>query len=574
MKNCALLLFYLLLGIWYPSSSLAQSTTRFGNTFNFQYNGTFTDRLNTSATVHIPDTAIYQALQWLNVEPEYKTPKSPILLGLKLNPDGPSTIPLPVKSLSKTYPSYFIADGSAGVVIAMGINKNNIADYLYRVVENDSTEIVPWSKIPDLEQKYGAKQPYGFIGRFQYPGKILLIEVRNTRNYNMREGVILDWRTSLKPTLQQIAIFARRNGRLEYGNLKGSEFANKFNPITKIPIDFKFKQGDIEHLQLFFNEHFALPYSIAVRRIDDDSYKTDFGFLELEETENSYMIMYNHFDYPGKYEIIINRKDSYGALPKKNALRIPFEVLPRPYQFKAPRIEAVIIIAIVILIIGGLIFLRYHRRSKERLQKSAQEKQLAGLKLKSIRSQLNPHFMFNALTSIQNLINKNNIEEANFYLSKFAGLTRQVLDSNNEELISLQEEVKLLNDYLQMEQLRFNFKYDILVDENLNQANIEIPAMLLQPFVENAVKHGVSGLKEMGTLTIKMMAEGIDLVLIIEDNGKGFSEKEDITGYGLKLSEERITLLNQLYKAQPLSLHLKPGDTGTLVTIRLSNWIS
>jgi two-component system LytT family sensor kinase len=248
--------------------------------------------------------------------------------------------------------------------------------------------------------------------------------------------------------------------------------------------------------------------------------------------------------------------------------------LPRPFQFKKPSIEKVIIIAVGILIIGGLIFLRYHKRSKERLRKSAQEKQLAGLKLKSIRSQLNPHFMFNALTSIQNLINKNNIEEANFYLSKFAGLTRQVLDSNNEDLISLEEEVKLLSDYLQMEQLRFNFKYDILVDENLNQPNIEIPAMLLQPFVENAVKHGISGLKEMGALFIKMKAEGKDLVLSIEDNGKGFSKKEDTTGYGLKLSEERITLLNQLYKEQPLSLHLSPGDTGTLVTIRLSNWIS
>lgn len=574
MKNCALLLFYLTLGIWSPSGSRAQSTGRYGNTFNFQYNGVFFGGLKDKSTVHIPDTAVYQALQRLNVGPEYKTPNSPVMLGVKLNADRPSTIPLPLKSLSKTYSSYFIADGSAGLVIAMGINKNNIADYVYRVVENDSTEIVPWSKIPTLEQKYGAKQPYGFIGQFQAPGKLLLVEVRNIRNFNIRDGIIFDWRTNLKPALQQIAIFARRNGRLEYSSLKGSEFAKKFNPRTNIPSDFKFMQGDLEHLQLFFNDHFGLPFSIALRRIDDKNEKKDLGFLELEMLENSKTIQYNHFDYPGKYEIIVNRMDDYDPLPEKEALRIPFEVLPRPYKIKKPHIEVVIIISVVILIIGGLIFLRYHKRSKERLQKSAQEKQLTSLKLKSIRSQLNPHFMFNALTSIQNLINKNNIEEANFYLSKFAGLTRQVLDSNNEELISLDEEVKLLDDYLQMEQLRFNFKYEILVDENLNQANIEIPAMLLQPFVENAVKHGISGLKELGTLFIKMMADSNDLLLIIEDNGKGFSEKEDTMGYGLKLSEERITLLNQLYKEQPLSLHLKPGNTGTLVTIRLSNWIS
>lgn len=570
MKNCALLLFYLTLGILSPSGSRAQSTSRAGNNFNFDFSGMFDGQIAMNI-LHIPDTAIGGVFVGTGNN-ENKMPKSPIRLGVKLN--LPFRMPIYVKSLSKTYLSYFITDGSEGLVVAMGINKNNVKDYLYRVVENDSTEIVPWSKIPKLEKKYGANQPYGFIGRFKAPGKQLLVEVRNINNYDIREGVIFDWRTRFKPTLQGIALIARRNGRLEYGNLKGSEYAKKINPKTNIPADFKFKQKEIEDIQLFFNEHFGLPYTIAVRRIDDKNYKTDYGFLQLEMVENSYMIYKDHFDYPGKYEILVNRGDRYGPLAKKDALRIPFEVLPKPYQFKKPSIEEVIIISVVILIIGGLIFLRYHKRSKERLQKSAQEKQLTSLKLKSIRSQLNPHFMFNALTSIQNLINKNNIEEANFYLSKFAGLTRQVLDSNNEELISLDEEVKLLNDYLQMEQLRFNFKYEILVDENLNQANIEIPAMLLQPFVENAVKHGISGLKELGTLSIKMMADSNDLLLIIEDNGKGFSEKEDTMGYGLKLSEERITLLNQLYKEQPLSLHLKPGNTGTLVTIRLSNWIS
>lgn len=572
MKNCALLLFHFALLIWYPSSSLAQSASQAGNNFNFDFSGMFDGQIAMNI-LHIPDTAIGGVFAGMENK-ENKMPKSPILLGVKLNPDRPFRMPVYVKSLSKSYLSYFIPDGSEVIVVAMGINKNNVKDYLYRVVENDSNEIIPWSKIPKLEKKYGANQPYGFIGRFQAPGKQLLVEVRNISNYDIREGVIFDWRTRFKPTLQGIALIARRNGRLEYGNLKGSEYAKEFDPKTNIPTGFKFKQKEIEDIQLFFNDHFGLPYAIAVRRIDDENHKTDYGFLQLEMVENSYMIYKDHFDYPGKYEILVNRGDRYGALSEKDVLRIPFEVLPKPYQFKKPSIEEVIIIAVVILVIGGLIFLRYHKRSKERLQKSAQEKQLAGLKLKSIRSQLNPHFMFNALTSIQNLINKNNIEDANFYLSKFAGLTRQILDSNNEDLISLDEEVKLLSDYLQMEQLRFNFKYDILVDESLNQANIEIPAMLLQPFVENAVKHGISALKEMGTLYIQMKAEGKDLVLSIEDNGKGFSKKEDTTGYGLKLSEERITLLNQLYKEQPLSLRLSPGDTGTLVTIRLSNWIS
>lgn len=278
MKNCVSILFYLTLIICYSTGSRAQSTSRFGNNFNFDFSGMFDGQIAMNI-LHIPDTAIGGVFVGMGNK-ENKIPKSPILLGVKLNPDRPFRMPLYVKSFSKSYLSYFIPDGSEGMVIAMGINKNNVKDYLYRVVENDSTEIVPWSKIPALEQKYGAKQSYGFIGRFQAPGKLLLVEVKNVKDYSIREGVIFDWRTTLRPTLQGISIFARRNGRLEYGNLKGSEFAKKFNSKTNIPADFKFKQKEIEHIQLFFNDHFGLPYTIAVRRIDDENYKSDFGFLE------------------------------------------------------------------------------------------------------------------------------------------------------------------------------------------------------------------------------------------------------------------------------------------------------
>jgi LytS/YehU family sensor histidine kinase len=183
--------------------------------------------------------------------------------------------------------------------------------------------------------------------------------------------------------------------------------------------------------------------------------------------------------------------------------------------------------------------------------------------------------MFNALTSIQNLVNKNDIEGANHYLSKFAGLTRQVLDTGNDELLSLEQEITILADYLQMEQLRFGFKYEIKVDEALNKANTDIPAMLLQPFVENAVKHGVAVLKEAGIIKISIIREAKDIIFAIKDNGKWINQDSpgEINGYGVKLSEERVALLNQLYKDQPVSLNIDTQGPGTVVSIRLSNWI-
>ncbi len=127
--------------------------TGFGNNFNFEYNGIFFGGLKTRTTLHVPDTAVYRALQRHNISPEYRVPKSLILLGVKLNPDRVLSTYEFVMSNSKTYSNYFIADGSEGVVIVMGINKSNIKDYRYRVVENDSAEIVPWSKIPETGTK-------------------------------------------------------------------------------------------------------------------------------------------------------------------------------------------------------------------------------------------------------------------------------------------------------------------------------------------------------------------------------------------------------------------------------------
>ena len=183
--------------------------------------------------------------------------------------------------------------------------------------------------------------------------------------------------------------------------------------------------------------------------------------------------------------------------------------------------------------------------------------------------------MFNALSSIQNLVNKNELLEANLYLAKFAGLTRKVLNSTQQEMISLEEELKITDDYLQMEQLRFGFEYRIEADPSLSQSNIDIPAMLLQPFIENAVKHGIAMLNRSGLILVSIAADGHNFVLSVEDNGKGFDTGKIRSGdsFGLKLSEERISLLNQIYKHQPAKLLISSRPGQTIVSITLTNWI-
>ncbi|MES2829494.1 MAG: histidine kinase [Bacteroidota bacterium] len=571
--KCFLLLF--LIGTCYISRpAIAQSKTRFGNKFNFEMQPSIYEK----HVIHVEDTAVYKAIEGYKNRLKEWTPKSPIMLGVKLNPESESVMPKSVRSGSKTYSSYFIGDGAEVIIIALGINSANVDEYLYRVVENDSLEITPWSKIPLLEQKYGAKQPYGFIGRFKSPGKQLIVEVKNIKDYSIRDGIMFDWRTKLKPVLNDIAVFARANARMQFFSLKNDEFnlrfANKFDSVSKIPLDFKFKKNAVEDIQLYFNDHFGMPYTISIRSDLDGASGPFVNEIKRDLEESTYQIARTHFYYPGKYEIIVNRSADFGALPDGEALHIYFEVTPGPLLPEKIRIEQVILICLILLFVSGMIFIIYNNRSKAKLQLAAQQKQQAGLKLKSIRSQLNPHFMFNALSSIQNLINKNDVVAANHYLSVFSGLTRRVLDTSNEEFISLDEEIVILDDYIKMEQLRFGFNYEIMSDQDLDLPNTEVPAMLFQPFVENAIKHGISGQDEKGRLAINISKEAKNLIFIISDNGKGFNKEKEITGYGLKLSDERVELLNQLYKDQPISLSIATGDMGTTVTVKLENWLA
>src|SRR5690606_15581069 len=221
--------------------------------------------------------------------------------------------------------------------------------------------------------------------------------------------------------------------------------------------------------------------------------------------------------------------------------------------------------------LAGLIMVYLKRRNEKLLAEKETQKNITKLQLNSIRSQLNPHFLFNALSGIQNLMNKNETDHANKYLAKFARLTRNVLD--DKELISLSQEKALLDDYLQMEQLRFGFQYEINPSEDLDLANIEIPSMLLQPFVENAVKHGISQQATAGKITIEFMKQANDLVLTVADNGNGFDTEKKHNGLGMQLSSSRIALLNRIYKENRFILAMQSTTNGTKIGLTLTDWL-
>jgi two-component sensor histidine kinase len=186
------------------------------------------------------------------------------------------------------------------------------------------------------------------------------------------------------------------------------------------------------------------------------------------------------------------------------------------------------------------------------------EQEVQKSKLASIKSQMNPHFLFNALNTIQSYIYTNDKENASIYLGKFSDLTRSILEMSNNETISLSEEIRTLNLYLELEQLRFEdtLEYKIVYDEKLNVEFIHIPSMLIQPYVENALKHGLLHKRNNRILNITFTKEEKILKVCIEDNGVGRKRSAELNelktkqhkSFAVTANQKRLEILNSSTK--------------------------
>ena len=571
-----------------PALVYAQPTGyKFGQGWQFEQVGT-----DTRFMVRQPSVYETENLQWLlqNYYPPYGNrdkgavlwgldsnliPKTPILLGMRLDSLTTDYIGQDIHSDTKTFRCYTISNGSEAEVIAVGITPSNRADYRYHVVEDDSVELVPWSAVTRMEQRFNAIRPYAYIGKYHAPGHQILVEVVNKKDYSIRDGVVFDWRTDFKPVITQVIVMKPENHyfNITYAKLN-SGYATQFDPVTGLPLDFRFPDDSVTDMLINLKHHPTVMYSVYL--IKTIAGKTDTVDLQDMLADNTYILARKDFDKPGKYVLVIQRIAPFNGYGEQQAVRLSFEVLAPPLMGKTISFRQLLPIVGGAVVFFGFGFIGYYRYNKGKLRHSVEQGERIGLQLQSIRSQLNPHFVFNALSSIQGLMNKNDMDKANRYLARFAELTRRVLHTSEQEMISLADEMRLLENYLEMEQLRFGFRFELAAGMGIEMANTEIPGMLLQPFVENAVKHGVAGMGERGYIEALASREGKDLLFSVQDNGKGFDAlalgtKEN--AFGIKLSRQQIALLNQRYGDNSISVTIFSGDSGTKIVIRLKDWV-
>lgn len=237
--------------------------------------------------------------------------------------------------------------------------------------------------------------------------------------------------------------------------------------------------------------------------------------------------------------------DKYVFHKEANIVGLIEQDLNRPMSdyWKGFRKGFFITLAIAILIV---LIVKVRIDTKRAAEKRRQ--QIRELELKAIRSQMNPHFIFNALGSIQNLIGKGAGDEANEYLIRFSRLLRMVLNNSEKKLVSLSEEIEQLSLYLNLEQLRVPFVFNILVDTDIETDLVEIPGMLIQPFAENAVKHAIV---PHGGGKIEIRINQIEDILTVEitDDGPGIAESET-EGFGVKAITEELQILSDLYNKE------------------------
>ncbi len=221
--------------------------------------------------------------------------------------------------------------------------------------------------------------------------------------------------------------------------------------------------------------------------------------------------------------------------------------------------------------------------------RSNQQQKLANnlLALKSLRSQMNPHFIFNALNSVNNYIAKNDERSANRYLSEFSTLMRAVLENSEEDFIPLSKELELLELYVKLEHSRFSdkFEYKINIDGHLDVASFQIPPMLLQPYIENAIWHGLRYKDEKGFLNIDLQQRNNETIVItITDDGIGRKKSEELKtqnqrkqkSKGMGNIKKRVAILNEMYKdkVDVRISDLNSNGSGTKVVFTLRKTIS
>jgi len=234
-------------------------------------------------------------------------------------------------------------------------------------------------------------------------------------------------------------------------------------------------------------------------------------------------------------------------------------------------------------LIALLTFQVFNRRNQRKQLELDYQKEASQMRIKILRAQMNPHFLFNSLNSIKHFIQTKNNKEASRYLAKFSKLIRHTLKNSKEDLITLKNELESLSLYIELEQMRFDNKFDfqITMDKKIQSNEIFVPPLIIQPYVENAIWHGLLHKESRGKLTINVSKEANHILITVEDNGIGRKKATEMNlksamkkkSYGMQITQDRLALSEdmgaQTTQVEVLDLYTDNIAKGTKINLTI-----
>jgi len=316
---------------------------------------------------------------------------------------------------------------------------------------------------------------------------------------------------------------------------------------------FDFTQSSFEWKYYISNTHLPNQCKIKYRLLPIDT--------TWHLTMNGEPFKYNQLQ-PNNYILQVKGMNSDGRCVNQN--QFSFTISPPWYQ-------TIWFYLLFTFCVGSLIILLYKWRIRQIKHKYIIQTEISNLQRSALQAQMNPHFIFNCLNSIQNFIMQNEKMEAMDYLNRFANLIRQNLDASTSNTILLSDELDMLKNYIELEQMRFNltFDYTINIGDKLDIGSIYIPPLLIQPFVENAILHGVAGIEERGKIQIDISKEHQYLYIHIIDNGRGINDNQKDKmhkSHAMKITSQRLDYINSV-KDKLYNINTTSSEKGTHITI-------
>ncbi|MGX5819253.1 sensor histidine kinase [Chitinophaga lutea] len=472
-------------------------------------------------------------------------------------------------ALDDRIPLFFVYDTAGVYFLAPYLEEKNAGDYELTVLLNNKIILSPWSNISRFTSVSvgGVETVSGITDNYRArPGQYLVVHLRDKPRKIMASMVI--YFSENRPEIKSVSTAADARAF--------TKLAKDNNPFNLGLPDMgwhrqytSLQPGPAGKLQLaHYENNVLIDLGANIYKREAVEYALIKDGQEVRkwsgnEYDNHYILLR---DLPaGDYRVLIRFRRQRSSVSE-----IHFSLTPAWYQAAAFRAA----VAAFILLTGAALFVGWkygrQRRAMKRLHQQAEQ---TSEELKSIHALLNPHFTFNALSSIQGLINKGETEAASRYISSFGELLRETLRESKAAHIPLTKELDNLDIYLGLERLRYPFSYQVIVDAGVDQSDLSIPPFLLQPFVENAIKHGLSRMNGQGQLILHISRQENHVLIRIADNGPGFSAGALKEGYGLRLSKERIALLNREYGEELITLQVSGTTEGATVLLVFKNWI-